>query len=364
MNLLDGHSAANLAVLSRLLARRPSLSFATAVVGAIGCVVLPPRTAPENRSALEDPDVTWVCAQHDLLGDFRGRITFEDVQRVLCYVGEYGDAVDFSALEGAAITAAQRCFAGQAMSPMVPQQPARTIRALYDDSRVIAEGAGDAVECANSAMIAGMVAALGDDYRFHPIGEAPASQTAGAPEPSVLNHTVVYVRFPQFLNGGRQVVEGALRSARHDHAVTGMVLDVRGSDGAPLDELERFLDLFFDDGVILEWRRRKSGRLEQSSATRLPAAETLPIIVIVDERNSVGRRGLRGGSARSGPGPRDRSTDARSRRRPGGTRPPQRLQVRDADWRADRAWRGRDLRTRRHPGHRSRGGSTAAESRG
>ena len=256
--------------------------------GVIGCVVQPQPPPGGQRPVPEDRDLTWVCARHDLVTDLRGQMTFEDVQRTLCYLGRYGGHLDFGALEGAAIAAAQRCDAGRASPSLSPIRSARTIRDLYEILKVAAEGAGEASECTNRAMLQGMVASLGDEYRFRPIGDPPSTALDGAPEPSLLNQTIVYVKFPGLLNGGRQIVEQALRTARDGHAVRGLMLDLRGSDGAPMEELAQFLDLFFDDGVVLAWQHRKPSQLEQRNATRLPPAETAPLIVIVDDKTHSG----------------------------------------------------------------------------
>jgi hypothetical protein len=243
-----------------------------------------PRSRPEAR----DPDVAWVCARHDLVSDLRGRITFEDVQRTLCDVGRYSDRIDFRALEAAALAEAGRCGG----TPAAATGPS-SLRGLFEALERAA--AGQPEGCVASAMIAGMVRALGRDYTFHPVGASqPATAEDQPAQPATLNKTIVYVKLVPSLNGGDRLVEDALRAARRDQAITGLMLDLRGADGAALQELARFIDFFIDDGTALEWKARPTGQMSQISATRRPPAETLPLIVLIDEQTQSGAEAFAG----------------------------------------------------------------------
>jgi hypothetical protein len=253
-----------------------------------GCASLQPRPT-EN-----DADVAWVCAQHDLLTDFRGRITFEDVRRTLCYVGKYGGGVDFANLEGAARAAARPCEQVATSSDVLVSPRPLTMSELYDHLSRAAATASWSPGCGEAAMIAGMVRVLGEGYAFHSVDEPPRVNVVEPPTASLINKTIVYARFPRFLTGGQASVEKALASARSDHAVTGLLLDLRGTDGEPVEALARFVDLFVDDGVVLEWGERRTGEIVQRRATRRPPAETLPLLVLVDEKTQSGAEAFAG----------------------------------------------------------------------
>ncbi len=253
-----------------------------------GCASLQPRPTQN------DPDVAWVCAQHDLLTDFRGRITFEDVRRTLCYVGRYGRGVDFANLESAARAAARPCDQVATSSDVLVSPRPSTLSELYDHLSRAAAAASWSPGCGEAAMIAGMVRVLGDEYAFHPVDESTPANAVEPPTASLINKTIVYARFPRFLTGGQAIVEKALASARSDHAVTGLMLDIRGTDGEPVEALARFVDLFLDDGIVLEWGDRRTGEIVQRRATRRPPAETLPLIVLVDEKTQSGAEAFAG----------------------------------------------------------------------
>jgi C-terminal processing protease CtpA/Prc len=148
--------------------------------------------------------------------------------------------------------------------------------------------------CAETAMIEGLVRALGGEYAFHAVDAPERVEVVEPPATSLLDKAIVYVRFPHWLVGGRATVEGALRAARAGHAVAGLMLDLRGADGAPADELARFVDLFVDDGPALQWLGRPMNEMEEIGATRRPPAETLPLIVLVDEKTQSGAEAFAG----------------------------------------------------------------------
>ena len=273
---------------------------AVAAVVVSGCLAAEPP--PTHPTSVKDPDVTWVCSQHDLLTDLRGRITFEDVQRTLCHIGELaGRPLDYAALAAAARAEVQgRCDARMTAADAGVSRPPSTIRQLYDVLRGIAGVQLQAPGCSEAAMIAGMVRALGDEYGFRPVGESRAAADddgAGdqAPSPSLINNSIVYVKFARSLSGGQQIVEAALAATRADHAVTGLILDLRGVDGASVAEMDSFLDFFVDDGVMIEMRSRRTGEISQDLATRRPAAEAAPLIVLVDEKTHSGAEAFAGG---------------------------------------------------------------------
>jgi len=242
-----------------------------------------------------DPDLAWVCAQHDLTTDFRGHITFEDVQRGLCLLGHYARQLDVRALADAALAQSGPCDESAPAAREGGASPPRTIRDLYSLLKVEAARPGRKQECVNAAFLTGMVGSLGRDYAFRPIGEITwPNHTDEAPTPSLLNHALVYVRVPGNLVRGQTVIEEALRAARQRQAVRGLVLDLRGSDGASVQDLARLLDLFFDDGVVMAWRTRLDGHVEEETATRLPVAETIPMAVIVDEKTTSGAEAVAG----------------------------------------------------------------------
>jgi carboxyl-terminal processing protease len=114
------------------------------------------------------------------------------------------------------------------------------------------------------------------------------------PAPALLADSVVYLRFPWFLTGGRQIVEDALRDARRDHAIVGLMLDIRGADGAPVDDLVQFVSLFTGTGPVLEWRSRVDGTVVRRPSIRRGPAETLPVVVLVDEKTQSGAEAFAG----------------------------------------------------------------------
>lgn len=247
----------------------------------------------QQRPGSGDPDLAWVCGQHDLITDFRGRITFEDVQRTLCYFGRYTGRLDLQGLERGALAEAQRCGGETTVAGLNASRSPSTIRELYGDLKA-ASGTDESSGCAATAMIRGMVRILGDEYGFHPRGEPEPERTADGPTATLLNKAIVYVKFSRFLSGGQQVVEQALREGRSDHTISGLMLDLRGADGAPIDELARFIDLFLDDGIVLKWRERFSGRLSTIDATRRPPAEMLPLVILVDAKTQSGAEAFAG----------------------------------------------------------------------
>jgi len=279
---------------------------AVAAVVASGCLASQPRsTQPTSRT---DPDVAWVCSQHDLLTDLRGRMTFEDVQRTLCHIGELaGRPLDVAALAaGARAEVQRRCDARMTAADAGVGRPPVTIRQLYEVLRGIAGVQLQAPGCSEAAMIAGMVRVLGDEYGFRRVGESPAAADDDgdegdddgmdqAPSPSLINRSIVYVKFAQSLAGGRQIVEAALAATRADHAVTGLILDLRGADGASVAEMDSFLDLFVDDGVVMEMRSRRTGEISRVFATRRPVAEAAPLILLVDDKTHSGAEAFAGG---------------------------------------------------------------------
>jgi hypothetical protein len=242
-----------------------------------------------------DPDLAWVCAQHDLITDFYGHITFEDVQRGLCLLGRYSGPLDFPALADAALAKCAPCDESAPNAREGWASPPRTIRDLYGFLKGEAARPGREPECASAAFLTGMVESLGRDYAFMPIGQLTGSNHIDeAPSPSLLNHALVYARVQRNLISGRRVIEETLRAARQQEAVRGLVLDLRGSDGGSVQDLARLLDLFLDDGVVLAWRSRLDGHVEEETATRLPIAETIPIAVIVDEKTTSGAEAVAG----------------------------------------------------------------------
>jgi hypothetical protein len=268
-----------------------ALVLVVAVAGG-GCASAPP---PPPAARAKTPDLVWVCAQHDLLTDLRGRITFQDVQRTLCEAGRREERLDFAALAASALAEARRCGGEQrAIVRASPDRPPSTIRELYDALAAASAGGPSSPGCTEAAMIDGLVRALGAGYTFNPLNERRSPDVGETPSSSLVNKTIVYVRFPALLAGGRGAVEAALRAARGEHTITGLMLDLRGADGAPVDELARFVDLFLDDGVALQWRARSTGRVETIGATRRPPAETLPLIVLVDEKTRSGAEGVAG----------------------------------------------------------------------
>src|SRR5215471_16136462 len=174
-----------------------------------GCASAPPRS--DARAAPEAPDLAWVCAQHDLVTDFRGRITFEDVQRTLCYLGRNGDVRDPAALARAALAEAGQCGGGPRIA--TASAPPTTVWALYDTLKRAAAEPSASPGCIPSLMIAGMVRALGDGYQFEPLGPPPPSPV-NVETPSLMNKTVVYALVPRLSAATQALVADALRAAR------------------------------------------------------------------------------------------------------------------------------------------------------
>jgi hypothetical protein len=201
-----------------------------------GCTVPPPRS--DYRSWRQPDDLGWVCAQQWGTKDLPGQITFNDVQRSLCYVGTLNNRPpNFAALEVGAVSETRRCDGGRAFELLRASPPARTIRGLYERLNWAATLEGEPLSCMAEAMLQGMVAALGPGYRFRSINAPLPDAPDATPSTEVLAENVAYVRFPRYLTGGRTIIENALRSAREDHAIGGLMLDIRGADGGPVDDL-------------------------------------------------------------------------------------------------------------------------------
>ena len=72
------------------------------------------------------------------------------------------------------------------------------------------------------------------------------------------------------------------------------MLDIRGADGAPVDNLVQFLSLFVDNGSVLEYRNRIDGTVVRRPSIRRGPAETLPVVVVVDEKTGSGAEAFAG----------------------------------------------------------------------
>jgi peptidase S41-like protein len=261
--------------------------------GLTGCGL--PQVRSEYRSSRQPDDLGWVCAQQHGPPEFTGRMTFEDVQRSLCFVGTFVNRPpNFAALEDAAVLEARRCDGGRALNLLRASPPSRTIRELSDRLRLSATSDGETESCTTEAMLQGIVRSLGADYRFESINDPPPTLPGSMPAPALVADTVVYVRFPWILTGGRKIIEDALRSARQDHTIVGLILDIRGADGAPVDDLVELLSLFIDAGPVLEWRSRVDGTVVRRPSIARAPAEALPVVVLVDEKTQSGAEAFAG----------------------------------------------------------------------
>lgn len=290
-----------------------------AMLCAFGC-----RTAGgrEDRLARERrAEVDGVCAAGDPLKAVPGRITDEDIKRVLCLVvanSGIRDTDDIRAVQASALASAQKCEASVARVEPAHRETAGSFLALLP---VLTEAAREASrkqeDCGPRAVIQGIVSALGNDFGFFPISEpwdhvsvfkdgstfAAASQkvalqsreteTRALAEPSdntiaVLNKNVLYARLPAIGVGVGKAFEAAAKKAQSEYSIIATILDLRGSQGGRTDDIVRFLDLFFDDGVLLQYRMRVNGRTESERATRTPPARLDPTIVLIDEETASG----------------------------------------------------------------------------
>ena len=259
----------------------------------VGCDL--PQVPSDDRPRFRVEDLEWVCRLYDRTGDLSGQMTFADVQRSLCYVGTFNNRPpDFAALEAAAAAETRRCDGGRAFDLMRASSPARTIGELYERLKLAATSVGEPESCMSEAMLQGMVRSLGEGFRFASINDPPPKSPAPVPPPAVLAEGVVYLRFSGILTGGREIVEEALRASRQDNTVVGLMLDIRGADGAPVEDLVKFLSLFIDTGTVFEWRSRIDGTVTRRAPIRGAPMETLPVVVLVDEKTQAGAEAFAG----------------------------------------------------------------------
>ena len=277
-------------VLSRM---RWTLAAGMLAAGLTSCDL--PQVPADHRPRFQVEDLGWVCAQHDRTGELGRQMTFADVQRSLCYVGTFNNRPpNFAALEAAAASEARRCDGGRAFDLLRAGSPSRTIRELHERLKLAATSVGEPEACTTEAMLQGMIRSLGEGFRFESINDPPPMSPGPMPPPAVLAEGVVYLRFSWILTGGREIVEEALRAARQDNAIVGLMLDIRGADGAPVEDLVQFLSLFIDSGTVFEWRSRIDGTVTRRAPIRDAPAETLPVVILVDEKTQAGAEAFAG----------------------------------------------------------------------
>lgn len=97
---------------------------------------------------------------------------------------------------------------------------------------------------------------------------------------------IAYIRLAQFTPSAPDEFEAALAAARSaaaadGHALTSLVLDLRGNPGGTLDGAHRIADMFLDTGTIVSIKGRAT-RDQILTAKRGGAAVGLPVAVLVD----------------------------------------------------------------------------------
>jgi len=255
-----------------------------------------PRGATFKAGPPQDPNTAWVCRQANLLIDPHGAITIEDLQRTLCYLGSYAPHLDSALIESlqtAALASIPECHQASGESPQPRPPVAANLRELFVSLKTaIPTDADRPADCAVEAMIKAIVKTVGGDFRFRSIDDiqhTPAATAVGGnrPESNLLSHRFVYVRLPSVHSGDERLFQQALAQASQAHSVDGFVIDLRGANGGVIDALVRFMDLFVDEGVLMDLRYR-DGRGEQLFATQRPPRARGPVVVLIDRRTSDG----------------------------------------------------------------------------
>jgi hypothetical protein len=260
-----------------------------ALVGASGCA-----TGPQ-RSDARDADL--VCEQQHLGGGVAGQITFADIRRTLCYLGRYGGPIDYTPLQRTALAETNRCATAPFPKGAAAEDPpANTLRDLYAVLRARVNAPNMMSGCTEEAMLAGMMRALGPEYGYHPVGVQPTpSSSDSIPTSVVIDQSIVCAKLPGSMQGGYDSVSEALRAARAEHRITGLLLDLRNADGPPLEELARFAGLFLNDGVVLQWRERRTKQLHSLGVRRTVRAETFPVVVLINQDTKSGAEAFAAG---------------------------------------------------------------------
>jgi hypothetical protein len=280
-----------------------------------------PGVREDRLARARRADVEGVCAAGDPLKAVPGRITDEDIKRVLCLIvanSGVRDVADIRAVQASALESAHRCEASIAGVEAARRETAGSFLALLP---ILTEAARESShkqkDCGPRAVIQGIVSALGNDFGFVPIiepwndvtvfkdGSAFAAASprlalqshetapgalAGRSDNiiAVLNKNVLYARLPVIGMGVSKFFEAAAKKARSESSIIATIIDLRGSQGGRIDDIVRFVDLFFDDGILLQWRMRANGRTETERATRNPPARLDPTIVLIDEQTASG----------------------------------------------------------------------------
>jgi C-terminal processing protease CtpA/Prc len=118
--------------------------------------------------------------------------------------------------------------------------------------------------------------------------QPPKFAETSASSIAVLNKNVLYARLPVLGIGVDKAFAAAAEKARSERTIIGTILDLRGSQGGLISDIVRFLDLFFDDDVLIQERVRANGRTVVERATRNPPAPLDPIVVLIDEHTASG----------------------------------------------------------------------------
>lgn len=97
-----------------------------------------------------------------------------------------------------------------------------------------------------------------------------------------LEEGFLWVRLSRFNEKTTEEFRAALKSARKETSVKGIILDLRNNPGGLLDQAHSVADLFLDDGVIVSMKGRGVGRQREFKASKGTTIVFEPVVVLVN----------------------------------------------------------------------------------
>ena len=104
----------------------------------------------------------------------------------------------------------------------------------------------------------------------------------------VINPGYGYLRISNFQDSTTQDVQSALDDLRSQHALKGLVLDLRNNPGGLLDQAIKVADIFLDHGVIVSTRGRNNREQILYEAHPNAKLEQFPMIVLINGGSASG----------------------------------------------------------------------------
>ncbi len=211
-------------------------------------------------------DIEAVCAAGDPLAAVPGQITNEDITRLLCligYVAGIDDANKIRSISAAALEQASGCGGPNMPLPGLAQAPTDFVSLRTSLIKIADAASTNQAGCGARSVVKGIVVALGLDSLLAPIEEGTQNvlgtgsvSEQGRPAFAIINRNVLYARYPFFGPDAHKAFRTATIKAQSEHSIIGVILDLRGCHGGTVNEVVLFLDLFFDEGVLVESRNR------------------------------------------------------------------------------------------------------------